>query len=155
MKKRLEQFLTCENLSQSQFADTIGVSRAGVSKILSGHNKPGFDMLSSIAQHYPSLNLEWLITGKGKMYLRDGTSSSTSSPISTSSDTLFDNDEFAGLDKAEGEIFNSQRVIVESAMNSPKGSSSAIRQVAKAPNARRSITKVVVFYSDNTFEELK
>ena len=68
MNTRLQQFLTAENISQSQFADSIGVARASISHILSGRNKPGFDFLESTARRYPSLNLEWLITGNGRMY---------------------------------------------------------------------------------------
>ena len=68
MNKRLEQFLAAENISQAQFADTIDVARASVSHVLAGRNKPGYDFIKSIADHYPKLNLEWLISGKGKMY---------------------------------------------------------------------------------------
>lgn len=68
MNNRLQQFLSAENISQSQFADSIGVARASISHILSGRNKPGFDFIESMARRYPSLNLEWLITGKGRMY---------------------------------------------------------------------------------------
>ncbi len=68
MNHRLQQFLTAENITQSVFADTIGVARASVSHILAGRNKPGFDFIESISLHYPALNIEWLITGKGRMY---------------------------------------------------------------------------------------
>ena len=68
MNKRLLQFLSAENISQAQLADTINVARASVSHIIAGRNKPGFDFIESMALHYPSLNLEWLVTGKGKMY---------------------------------------------------------------------------------------
>lgn len=71
MNKRLLQFLAAENISQAQFADTIDVARASVSHIIAGRNKPGFDFIESMALHYPSLNLEWLITGKGKMYISE------------------------------------------------------------------------------------
>lgn len=68
MNKRLQQFLNAENISQSQLADTLDVARAGVSHIISGRNRPGFDFLESMALHYPQLSMEWLLTGKGKMY---------------------------------------------------------------------------------------
>ena len=51
MNTRLQQFLSAENISQSQFADTIGVARASVSHILAGRNKPGFDFLVGMSQH--------------------------------------------------------------------------------------------------------
>lgn len=68
MNIRLQQFLAAENISQAQFADTIGVARASVSHILAGRNKPGYDFITGMIAHYPALNVDWLLTGKGKMY---------------------------------------------------------------------------------------
>ena len=53
MDKRLQQFLDAENISQAQLAETLGVARAGISHILSGRNKPGFDFLESMATRFP------------------------------------------------------------------------------------------------------
>ena len=107
MNKRLLQFLAAENISQAQFADTIHVARASVSHIIAGRNKPGFDFIESTALHYPSLNLEWLVTGRGKMYI---------SEPALEADTL-DN---------QVEIIDNQKKIV----------------------------KVIVYFDDNTFQEL-
>ncbi len=68
MNERLLKFLEAENISQAQFADSIGVARASISHIISGRNKPGFDFIERTARRYPALNIEWLITGKGKMF---------------------------------------------------------------------------------------
>ena len=73
MNRRLLQFLQAENLTQTQFADTLSVARGSVSHILSGRNKPGYDFLESLLLHYPNLNLDWLLTGKGRMYKEAGT----------------------------------------------------------------------------------
>ena len=68
MNKRLQQFLSAENISQSQFAEILGVAKASVSHIIAGRNKPGFDFIESISRHFPKLNLEWLVSGRGRMY---------------------------------------------------------------------------------------
>lgn len=68
MNERLKQFLAAENITQSQFADSINVARASVTHILSGRNKPGYDFISNTMARYPELNIEWLLNGKGKMY---------------------------------------------------------------------------------------
>lgn len=60
--------MQAENITQSQFADTLSVARGSVSHILAGRNKPGYDFLESLLLHYPRLNLDWLMTGKGRMY---------------------------------------------------------------------------------------
>ncbi len=79
MNRRLQQFLEAENITQSLFADTLGVTRASISHILSGRNRPGFDFLESIALHYPEISLEWLLTGRGKMY-RETEKTATEAP---------------------------------------------------------------------------
>lgn len=68
MNRRLLLFLQAQNVTQAQFADTLSVARGSVSHILSGRNKPGYEFLESLALHYPSLNMDWLFTGKGSMY---------------------------------------------------------------------------------------
>lgn len=68
MNRRLLQFLQAQDITQTQFADTLAVARGSVSHILSGRNKPGYDFLESLLLHYPELNLDWLLTGKGSMY---------------------------------------------------------------------------------------
>ena len=68
MNKRLLQFLAAENITQTQLAETLDVAKASVSNILAGRNRPGYDFIESLMLHYPSLNIEWLITGKGRMY---------------------------------------------------------------------------------------
>ena len=71
MNRRLLQFLQAENITQAQFADTLSVARGSVSHILAGRNKPGYDFMESLLLHYPRLNLDWLLTGKGRMYKDD------------------------------------------------------------------------------------
>ena len=68
MNNRLKQFLAAENITQSQFADKIEVVRASVSHVLSGRNNPSYEFIKAIIANYPTLNIEWLMFGKGKMY---------------------------------------------------------------------------------------
>lgn len=113
MNNRLKQFLSVENISQSVFAERMQIAKASVSHILSGRNKPGYDFVENIARLYPALNIEWLITGKGRMY-------------KTESDTLFTEESIIQQPKPE--------LIV---------------------NNNRQIEKVVIFYSDNSYQEIK
>ena len=84
MNRRLLQFLQAENITQTQFADTLGVARGSVSHILAGRNKPGYDFLESLLLHYPELNLDWLLTGKGRMYKAESASEQAAEDIGPS-----------------------------------------------------------------------
>lgn len=183
MNTRLKQFLLAENISQSQFADTIGVARASISHILSGRNKPGFEFFSSIARHYPTLNLSWLITGKGRMYGnspapdsfvavtsaasagRETASAGEISPREEEND-LF-SDVPSGISHSRAADYGSPAEAAENDGRAKTASGRSVRSGTAAegvaelrteqyasPEARR-ITKVVVFYDDNTYQELK
>ena len=137
MNTRLQQFLGAENISQSQFADSIGVARASVSHILAGRNRPGFDFIESMAKRYPTLNLEWLITGKGKMYKADfaPVRPVVEAPAGTVEETLF----------AEPEPMQ----------EAPKIERNTLSKPAQRTNKQRSVSRIIVFYDDNSFEELR
>ena len=112
MNKRLNHFLNTSGISQATLADTLGVARANVSHIISGRNKPGFDFIESLSLHYPELNIEWLITGRGQMLKsqKDG--------------NMDDLSKVRALDEGM-QIIEKKKVI----------------------------SKILVFFDDNTFEE--
>lgn len=158
MNSRLEQFLAAENISQSQFADTINVARASVSHILAGRNKPGWDFLNSMMEHYPNLNIEWLMNGKGKMYktMMVEKPQAALTPEANPAPDLF-----------------SQPVVQEMPVQTPRESNIARTSTGRETNIeatksqespagpiqvidnQRKISKIVVFYDDNTFIEIK
>jgi len=67
MLDRIRTLLTTRQLSPTQFADTIGVSRPIVSHILSGRNKPSLEVVQKIVGAFPDLSLRWLLNGEGPM----------------------------------------------------------------------------------------
>lgn len=129
MKQRLEQFLSAENISKAQFADNINVTRASVSHIFAGRNNPGYEFIVNLMDAYPSLNIEWLLKGKGKMYKNQ-------SDADTTPDSY--------------ELFDSQEVIEEE--NEPQEVD--IEQVKPILSAKgHKIKKIVIFFDDNTYQE--
>lgn len=65
VKERIKEFIAAENISIRQFCQTIGVSPTYVNSIRKSILP---DKLDSIAMHFPNLNTDWLITGRGDMY---------------------------------------------------------------------------------------
>ncbi len=157
MNFRLQQFLSAENITQAQFADTIGVARASVSHILAGRNKPGFDFIQNMSRHYPNLNLEWLISGKGRMYKEGGRA--LESATQSAEDQLF-----APLEQpAPMPVPPVEPASPSPCIDTPTqevkdnlkiNELSDLPKVKMQTNSRR-ITRIVVFYDDNTYQELK
>lgn len=152
MNRRLQQFLAAENVSQSQFADEIGVARASVSHILAGRNKPGFDFIESMARHYPTLNVEWLITGMGKMY--KSASEPVQMPISepfSPADSLFIDDEQIAAAESQPAPASAQSPAPEPQFIERN----TLRSRQQLSKNQHNISKIVVFYDDGTYQELK
>lgn len=58
---KIKQILLDKNLTPSYFADEIGVQRSSISHILSGRNRPSFDIIQKIIRRFPELGYEWIM----------------------------------------------------------------------------------------------
>jgi transcriptional regulator with XRE-family HTH domain len=56
------------DLNLSQFAKKLNVSHSFLSQIISGKRKPSFELLGALTVLF-KVNLSWLYTGKGDMFL--------------------------------------------------------------------------------------
>ena len=93
MNNRLQQFLELENITPARLADTLGVQRSGLSHILSGRNKPGYEFLTKLLHKFPHINSEWLLLGKGKPYKDMMGENGGSSSLPSSGNSRFGNRE--------------------------------------------------------------
>ena len=143
MNTRLKQFLAAENITQSQFADTINVVRASVSHVLSGRNNPGYDFIKAIMTAYPALSMEWLILGRGKMYRDSPTDAVTVPPEPDFPPLYHEPDLFENLDKQDENIPVVEVVPTVSQTTVP---SPVVKQ--------RKVVKVTIFFDDGTYQEM-
>lgn len=67
MVDRIRELLNARQLTPTQFADTIQVSRPVISHILSGRNKPSLEVVQKIVAAFPEVSLVWLLNGTGTM----------------------------------------------------------------------------------------
>jgi transcriptional regulator with XRE-family HTH domain len=155
MKTRLQQFLQLEQLSPARLADLLGIQRSGLSHILSGRNKPGFDFIQKLLTRFPTLNAEWLITGKGKMYKEYPEESSKRdsrqriSPVEIDFENKQENEVSDDSSLASDyEEYNLNEGFSEPSENSIKSALQGNGQ------KNRALRKILLIYSDNTFTEI-
>lgn len=169
MNTRLKQFIAAENITQAQLADTINVVRASVSHILAGRNKPSYEFISGLMRHYPNLNMEWLMFGKGKMY--KDTKSDAAAPLTPEITPTDD------VEAGYGELFGDEiespapvqleetpaacdgavRSVPSPSHTTPGLSLSDIKTLINAsqrPTNQRKLIKITAFFDDGTFQEL-
>ena len=159
MNQRLQQFLNAENLSQSQFADEINVARASVSHILANRNKPGFDFIESMAKAFPALNLEWLITGKGRMYKSQEAIQPAADvqkleqqPV-IQEDALFEIPAETPLPTTHNERQSQSDAMDRAVKKDQVIESTTSADCIKSTANKREISKIVVYFSDSTYQE--
>ena len=183
MNRRFQTILDLENLSPAQLADRLGVQRSGISHILSGRNKPSFELLQRVVQSFPEISAEWLITGNGKPLKEqnqaaasgaaNSRSSGTTPSISPSTTSGSNNSSTSGTISGatppfEG-LFNSSEAAtepqipaqtsdiegIEDEISDFQPLQSSIFDVNPANDReKRALKRVILIYNDNTFEEL-
>ncbi|HEU0135752.1 MAG TPA: helix-turn-helix domain-containing protein [Flavobacterium sp.] len=127
--KRLETILEYYSLSASAFADKIGVQRSGLSHLLSGRNKPSLDFILKIIEHFPDVNLYWILNGKGTF-------------PQSNSDDLFSMPAPAPVEQKLMETSEPEKAVLQQPFKKPDPLPTAIQ-------------KIVIFYTDGTFSEYK
>lgn len=121
LKDKIEALILGLELSSTRFADVIGVKRPIISHILTERNKPSLDIIQKIVDRFPELEYNWI-----------GDDQDLDPEVIQA---IKENNDFSrdlngsGQSTAESEISNSQA----------------------EPKPGRTLTKVMFFYSDDTF----
>ena len=68
MREKFQLLMKNEGLTQSKLAEILEIQPGGISHILAGRNKPGFDLLQKILRRFPRLNPDWLLLDSENMY---------------------------------------------------------------------------------------
>lgn len=71
MIRRLAQFIDFQNISVRAFEKKISASDGMIRRAISNNTDIQSKWISNIADNYPDLNIDWLITGKGTMLIQD------------------------------------------------------------------------------------
>ena len=95
---RLRELLEYLNITPVTLAEKMGVQRTSFNHLLSGRNKPGFEFLYRLQSCYPSVNLNWLISGTGSIIDGD--------ELKISHDEKYEAENQSGIDLFSN-IFNS------------------------------------------------
>ncbi len=172
---RLKYFMEQMGVSVTQFADNTGIQRSSMSQILSGRNqKISIITIGKIYEAYPNLSLTWLLSGKGAMLVDgelprvsdtpagEGEKETVAQPSGTGQAllTLFSNESVINADeRATPEKYATE--------NSSKNEDKTDYPIEKEEERRRQVVnvealpselknkrvvKIMIFYSDNTFE---
>lgn len=156
MVNRIFTFIESLQLTPTEFADTIGVSRASISSIKTGRTQPTLSLVEKIKQRFPEIDINWLILGEGDAPIANRSESETE---------LFSDDEV----KAEIEVTQTslnddttaneyQAVYIAKTPRKIEEEPQVVNQETNVPvqstsERKRSVKKVILLYDDGSFEE--
>jgi transcriptional regulator with XRE-family HTH domain len=147
MREKLLKLMKSEKLSSSRLAEILEIQPSSISHILSGRNKPSYDFLVKILRRFPTLNPYWLLLDAEQMYR------SNEELDRRINDTNTQSSQTTG--SAEKMIVNSKNALNpknESSQNSTNRPIENIAAVANIATDGRTIERVIVLYTDKSFE---
>lgn len=153
MNNRIKEIIASEKLSDGEFADLVGIKRSTLSHCLNGRNDVSKDIITKIHNAYPYISINWLMFGEGEsgLSLKNSLSSNLFDSLSNSEEEADLVDEYAKDFELNLPIIDTQRVNKQ-LDNKQKNVAIDIAQIAKMTLPEKKIEKIMVFYSDNTFE---
>lgn len=139
MKERILAVMEHEGLTPSKFAEAIGIQRSAMSHIISGRNNPSLDVLVKILERFTYVDSDWLLFGKGEMmrvHVLTDPDLSTNTAVNPSN--VQESPEYR------------KEIRVDTPVNTIK--QPVIEQIVLPEKSSRNVSKIMIFYSDNTFE---
>ena len=139
MKEKLNILLREKGHTATSLARLLEIQPSAISHILSGRNKPSFDLVVKILRAFPDVNPDWLLLDSDQIFRTTATTSSFDKPKSDegekSPDALFSSSENNQFSTSSEKLKNDEVDIFQS-----------------LPNAGKRVEKIVVLYSDKTFD---
>lgn len=145
MKEKLQQLMKSEGLTSSRLAEILEIQPSGISHILSGRNKPGFDLLQKILRRFPRINPDWLLLDSPQMYRSDSEAdrNTTNNPKANESNDLFQPLPDLSSSPAAGPLTSGNESSTPQSGDNPHGEI-----------ASKQIRRVILVYDDLSFEAL-
>lgn len=147
---KIKQILIEKNLSPSHFADEIGVQRSSISHILSGRNRPSFDIIQKIIRRFPDLGFDWILEEEPVTTLQSYSIPSNTNRFSNRGPALSDRSNSLHPTTS----FRTQRSeIAPMNSNQPTEKESVGAPDKEKTNTTKTVERILIFYSDGTFKE--
>ena len=143
MREKLLDLMKNEGLKPSQLAEQLEINPAGISHILAGRNKPGFDLLQKILRRFPRINPDWLLLDSDKMYRDEYPAASSARPDSRTTAV-----QTASLGSGNDLFAPAQ----PGGLPADEKHDGSAAQFPQALFGKANVKRVIVLYDDQTFE---
>ena len=153
MVDRINLILRAKNITARQFAEEIGIQPSGMSHILGGRNNPSLDFAVKVLKRYPEIDANWLLLGKGAMYGNSGGTAVESFHEAAHDDSFVEKETFHETSLQENATMVEERMQEEVQRDDAAVDEEPYRGTA-IPEGEQQVVRVMMIYSDNTYEVL-
>lgn len=149
MVNRIFTFIENQELTPTEFADKIGVSRASISSIKTGRTQPTLSLVEKIKQHFPDVDINWLIFGNGDAPIK------TEYDIRENSLTDESEEDIKAKDSNLPVVNEYEAVYVAESPNKKEKEAIINQSDLSIPkiSSNKNVKKVILLYEDGSFEE--
>jgi len=167
MVDRIKHIMEFYKLTPASLAEQIGINRSNLTHLFSGRNQPSLELAKKILHCYPDIKTEWLIMGVGEMFRNSEEKEfqiQMQNEKKVQTEVVKPNLFSTVLPSSETNITTRElRVAEKKEVNEQISNSSEIEKKATStftkpekelplPHPSLQVTKIVFFYSDNSFE---
>lgn len=169
-RERMMKVMETENLSAKQFALEVGIQPGTISNIAGGRNNPSLDVMQKIYKRFPHYSAAWLFSDKGPMYYHDADEPNLFTVIDTVASLPTETYSATEGKKEISRQGVTQQTIKEATTfetgtsNTERNVSSIVdsieidsdskkREQIPVRESARKIQRIMVFYTDGTYEE--
>ena len=146
-RERLLKLMQTEGMNAKQFALEVGIQAGTISNIVNGRNKPSLEVMQKVLHRFRTVRSDWLIIGSGSMYRPVGEQTNM---------TLFDDQPvepamiLPPINEDKPQTSANPPTVESPAPPPAKETLPFSQQTENAPTKK--IEKIVIFYSDGTYE---
>jgi len=166
MVDRIKHIMEFYKLTPASLAEQIGINRSNLTHLFSGRNQPSLELAKKILHCYPDIKTEWLIMGVGEMFrnnedkelqlqIQNERRVQTGVPKPNLFSTIPTVDTINTV--VESRVVE-QKKLAEQIFDSREVDKKVVSTPIKSekelllPHSSEQISKIVFFYSDNSFE---
>ncbi|MBQ9637339.1 MAG: helix-turn-helix transcriptional regulator [Prevotella sp.] len=148
MKDRIKRIMDSQHMTQQVFAQFIKISPATLSGIFNGRTNPSLNIVEAIKQSLPSISTDWLLFGRGPMYVDvnvpEGAAADDARSDAREQVLDFGQPTSAPSESAPGSGYR------QGVNNTPKNLEQIFLKNIDKP--QRKITEIRIFFDDQTYE---
>ena len=162
MVDRIKKIMDEEGMSPGRFAAEIGIKNSRMSHYLSERNNVSLELVTRILERFRGINPEWLLFGRGEMYKTGEVKVGNREPDlfsvqhaqqdlslnANKADNLYNNT--TDTDFFEPEQLKTEENEVSDPIQLPENQNIEATKIAH--KTHHEIEKIIVMYSDSTFD---